>query len=66
MNDPHLILADEPTGNLDERNSEEVKDLLFGLVKDYGKTMILVTHDSGLAAAGDRKFHLEHGIFSAK
>ncbi len=64
MNDPHLILADEPTGNLDERNSEEVKDLLFGLVKDYGKTMILVTHDYGLAAAGDRKFHLEHGIFS--
>lgn len=61
MNDPQLILADEPTGNLDERNSGAVRELLFGLVSEYRKTMILVTHAAELAGAGDRRFLLEHG-----
>jgi lipoprotein-releasing system ATP-binding protein len=60
MNDPELILADEPTGNLDERNSELVQELLFGLVAEYRKTMILVTHASDLAGRGDEHYVLEH------
>ena len=61
MNDPVLILADEPTGNLDERNSMVVKDILFELVSEYGKTMVLVTHDPHMGSSGDCHYHLEHG-----
>ncbi|MBN1836208.1 MAG: ABC transporter ATP-binding protein [Spirochaetales bacterium] len=61
MNDPELILADEPTGSLDERNSEAVQELLFGLVADYRKTMILVTHAAELSGRGDAHYLLEHG-----
>jgi lipoprotein-releasing system ATP-binding protein len=62
VNDPRLILADEPTGNLDERNSEQVRELLFGLVRELGKTLILVTHDMALAAPARAHYHLEHGV----
>jgi lipoprotein-releasing system ATP-binding protein len=61
MNDPQLILADEPTGSLDERSSAQIRDLLFGLVGEYRKTMILVTHSRELAEAGDLQLVLEHG-----
>jgi lipoprotein-releasing system ATP-binding protein len=61
MNDPELILADEPTGNLDERSSAQVRQLLFGLVAEYRKTLILVTHAAELGAAGDSRYVLEHG-----
>lgn len=64
MNDPELILADEPTGNLDEKNSIQVKNLLYELVKEDGKTMILVSHDPELAGSGDRHYHLENGILT--
>ena len=60
MNDPQLILADEPTGSLDERSSGQIRDLLFGLVGEYRKTMILVTHSRELAGAGDQRLVLEH------
>jgi len=60
MNDPHLILADEPTGNLDERNSQAIQELLFELVRSYGKSMILVTHAADLSELGDEHFLLEH------
>jgi lipoprotein-releasing system ATP-binding protein len=60
MNDPELILADEPTGNLDERNSALIQELLFGLVAEYRKTMILVTHASDLSERGDEHYLLEH------
>ena len=65
MNDPELILADEPTGNLDEKNSIQVKNLLYELVKEDGKTMILVSHDPELAGSGDRHYHLENGILTS-
>ncbi len=61
MNDPQLILADEPTGSLDERSSAQIRDLLFGLVAEYRKTMILVTHSRELAASGGERLVLEHG-----
>lgn len=61
INDPQLILADEPTGNLDEHNSETVENLLFDLVRTYGKSLILVTHDRELAARADSHYHLVHG-----
>jgi len=64
VNDPDLVLADEPTGNLDERNSRVVEDLLFRLVADHGKTLILVTHDPRLAVRGDFHYHLGSGGLS--
>jgi len=66
MNDPVLILADEPTGNLDEKNSDQVKKVLFELVGEYKKTMLMVTHDTELAARGDYHFCLEHGRLKRK
>lgn len=64
INDPDVILADEPTGNLDEQNSRNVEEILFELVKTHGKTLVLVTHDNVLAARGSRTFHLENGTLA--
>jgi len=61
MNDPSLILADEPTGNLDEKNSLVVEDILFKLTAELGKTLIVVTHDPALADRADRRLHLSYG-----
>lgn len=61
VNDPLLLLADEPTGNLDERNSGIVEELLFGLVRKHGKTMLLVTHDRRLAGFGEKCLILHKG-----
>ena len=60
--DPALVLADEPTGNLDERNSKMVADLLFDLVRRHATTLILVTHDTTLAARADRTYRLSRGV----
>lgn len=62
INDPGIILADEPTGNLDDSNSRKVEELLFELVINHGKTLLLVTHDRILAEKGDRQLKLENGI----
>jgi lipoprotein-releasing system ATP-binding protein len=61
MNNAHLILADEPTGNLDERNSSIVEKLLFELVEKYKKTLVLVTHDKHLAEQADFHYELQYG-----
>ena len=65
MNDPDLLLADEPTGNLDSRNSSLVEEILFSLVEKHQKTLILVTHDLQLAQRGKRSVNLHHGILEA-
>lgn len=61
VNDPQLILADEPTGNLDPANASLIGDMLFDLSEKYGKTLILVTHDMNLASRGDVKYYIENG-----
>ncbi|MAG13298.1 MAG: lipoprotein-releasing system ATP-binding protein LolD [Spirochaetales bacterium] len=66
VNDPDIILADEPTGNLDERHSDEIEELIFNLVETYGKTLILVTHDLDLASRGDARYLLHNGALVRK
>lgn len=61
INNPELILADEPTGNLDPANAEKIGDLLFSMVEKYKKTLILVTHDVKLAAKGDVQYRIIEG-----
>lgn len=61
INNPELILADEPTGNLDPANAEKIGDLLFSMVEKYKKTLILVTHDLNLAAKGDKQYKIVKG-----
>lgn len=61
VNDPSLLLADEPTGNLDERNSGIVEDLIFTLAEYFGKALVVVTHDQELAKRGNRAMVLESG-----
>jgi len=63
MNDPQLVLADEPTGNLDERNASQVEQLLFSLSRKYGKTLLLVTHNQSIAKEADVHWHLRLGRF---
>ncbi len=64
VNEPALILADEPTGNLDERNARMVEEILLDLVRSHGRTLILVTHDKALAARVDRRLVLAGGRLS--
>jgi lipoprotein-releasing system ATP-binding protein len=60
-NDPHVVLADEPTGSLDSKSSEQVFQILQDLVHKRGKTVIAVTHDMDIAARADRLIHLVDG-----
>ena len=61
INDPKLILADEPTGNLDPANATMISDLLFSMVEKHKKTLILVTHDSKIAQKGDVCYSIKDG-----
>lgn len=63
INEPSIILADEPTGNLDKATGDLVLDLLFNLVRNQGALMLIVTHDSGVAARCDRSLTLVSGRF---
>lgn len=60
--DPELIFADEPTGNLDSRNGKQILDLLFELADEGKKTLVIVTHDSQIAARGDRTLIIRDGV----
>ena len=64
VTDPTLIVADEPTGNLDSHSAHEVLSVLQSLRQDAGKTIIMVTHDPKAAAFGTRQIHLEKGELS--
>lgn len=61
MNNPKIILADEPTGNLDRKNAFAIMDLFDTVREQFGTTIIVVTHDSGLAARADREIRLRDG-----
>ncbi len=65
-NSPEIIFADEPTGNLDSKTSRKIEDLLFGLNKENGITLIIVTHDESLAAKCDRQIRIQDGQIVSK
>ncbi len=61
-NDPDIIFADEPTGNLDSKTGDAIMDLLLNLARDGKKTLLVVTHDNRLATRGDRQLHIKDGV----
>jgi putative ABC transport system ATP-binding protein len=65
VNDPALVLADEPTGNLDSRRSAELLGLIRKLNRDHGRTFVLVTHDAEVGAACDRIIRMRDGLVQA-
>jgi putative ABC transport system ATP-binding protein len=65
-NQPKLILADEPTGNLDSQTGKMIFDLLHGLAKSENTTILVVTHDLDIAGKTDRTFRLKDGKFKEK
>lgn len=63
INNPSVIFADEPSGNLDTRTKEDIHRLFFDLRDKYGQTVVIVTHDPQLAAMSDRTLHMKDGLF---
>ncbi len=63
-NDPDIIFADEPTGNLDSKTGDTIIDLLLNLARDRKKTLLVVTHDERLAARGDRELRIVDGMLA--
>ena len=66
MNKPKLVLADEPTGNLDEKNANKLIDLLGKINKDFHQAIVLTTHNPKIARIGHKQFLLENGSLSEK
>ncbi len=66
VNEPQVIFADEPTGNLDTATGGQVEDILFGLQRERGITLVVVTHDAQLAARCDRSITIADGSISAE
>jgi putative ABC transport system ATP-binding protein len=62
VSDPTFLLCDEPTGDLDRKNADEIMELIFRLVKEYRKTVLMVTHDPVVARRADITLHLEKGV----
>jgi putative ABC transport system ATP-binding protein len=62
VSDPTFLLCDEPTGDLDRKSADEVMELILRLVKEYGKTVLMVTHDPVVARRADITLHLEKGV----
>jgi putative ABC transport system ATP-binding protein len=66
INNPSIIFADEPTGNLDSHTGKNVEDLLFGLNSRQGITLVIVTHDQDIAARCDRQIHIKDGKLTSR
>src|ERR1700688_3711435 len=62
VSDPTFLLCDEPTGDLDRKSADEIMELIHRLVKEYGKTVLMVTHDPVVANQADTTLHLEKGV----
>ena len=65
VNKPSVVFADEPSGNLDSKNQEELHQLFFDLREKFGHTFIIVTHDTHLAEMSDRIIHMKDGLIQA-
>lgn len=65
INEPDIIFADEPTGNLDSKTGDAIIDLLLNLARERRKTLLVVTHDTRLAKLGDREMHIVDGLVAA-
>ena len=65
VNNPSVILADEPSGSLDSKNKEELHQLFFDLRNQYGQTFVIVTHDEQLAPLTDRTIHMNDGLLES-
>ena len=61
---PKLILADEPTGNLDSKNSQDVMDMLINASRHFRQTILMITHNSNLTSSVDRVFRVSDGILT--
>lgn len=66
VNRPQILFADEPTGNLDRKNADEVLALLLKTREEFGQTLLMVTHDPSIAAKADRILYMENGILSTR
>lgn len=64
VNQPAVIFADEPSGNLDSRNRDELHELLFKLRNEMGQTLVIVTHDDSFAERSDKIIHIKDGVIS--
>jgi putative ABC transport system ATP-binding protein/lipoprotein-releasing system ATP-binding protein len=64
VNDPAIVFADEPTGNLDSKSGESIMDLLLSLARERKKTLLVVTHDPHLATLGNRRLHIADGLLT--
>jgi len=64
VTDPRILVADEPTGDLDAKSAEEILDLMQALNEQFGKTIVMVTHDPRAAGRADSQTHLEKGVLS--
>ena len=62
VNNPDIIFADEPTGNLDSKTGDAIVDLLLSVAREQDKTLLVVTHDTRLAARGDRQLQIKDGV----
>lgn len=66
INQPKVVFADEPSGNLDSKNAEELHDLFFKLREEFGQTFVIVTHNEELAGLTDRKLVMHDGFFQSE